>query len=334
MFRADRLCRLLVAAVLLSCPLVHGQESRVSLDEMLRTRDRLRLDRPTYRNYAFESYVNYPDHSLPYTDQPRSYYGSLGNFLLSGYELYSWREDRVPGRTYGSGIFKDFNPWVAAFDNMAMGRDGYGNWGYSLIVGDAQVARFTPLTISMANFNGVRFDLTFSPLERHGPGVAHRAASLLRGNDPYMVDRQYPFCRRQHFAAGLADSNGAGQSLPRSQWCKPARVPEHAAGQLAEGKAAARNGADKLGSGAIYRRLPRRWRGWAGRAGRPPDRQRRRTGRHAAGGHQTRQGHRHTGRQHFPLNRRISTAELHDLHRLLPEPTKVLPRSAGGPSLW
>ena len=160
MFRADRLCRLLVAAVLLSCPLVHGQESRVSLDEMLRTRDRLRLDRPTYRNYAFESYVNYPDHSLPYTDQPRSYYGSLGNFLLSGYELYSWREDRVPGRTYGSGIFKDFNPWVAAFDNMAMGRDGYGNWGYSLIVGDAQVARFTPLTISMANFNGVRFDLT------------------------------------------------------------------------------------------------------------------------------------------------------------------------------
>ena len=120
------------------------------------------MDRPFYRNFAFENYVNYPDHSSPYTDRPRSYYGSMGDFLITGYELYSWQEDRVPGQTFGSAIFKDFNPWIAAFDNMSMARDGYGTWGYSMIVGDAQVARFSPLTISMANFNGLRFDLATS----------------------------------------------------------------------------------------------------------------------------------------------------------------------------
>ena len=89
MSRTAQLFRAL-AAVLLWCSRAEGQESRVPFQETLPTRDRLRMDRPFYRNFAFENYVNYPDHSSPYTDRPRSYYGSMGDFLITGYELYSW----------------------------------------------------------------------------------------------------------------------------------------------------------------------------------------------------------------------------------------------------
>ena len=136
-----------------------AQDSGIGVAEVESRRAFLKQDRPAYTNYSYERYTNYPDHSPPYADHPRAYYGSMGNYLITGYELWGWQEQRTPGQEYGSSIFQDRQPWVTVFDSMAMAKDGYGSWGYSLFVGDALQARLSPLTMSMANFNGVRLDI-------------------------------------------------------------------------------------------------------------------------------------------------------------------------------
>ena len=84
---------------------------------------------PTYRNFAFTNFVNYPNHSAPYADQPGTFYSSLGSYLITGYEVYNWRETRMPGQQYGSDMFKDMNTFRPVFDQVMVGRDGYGKWG-------------------------------------------------------------------------------------------------------------------------------------------------------------------------------------------------------------
>ena len=152
----------LVAAVLWALA-VEGQKQ--PLEQTVAPRPFLRWERPAYRNFALNNYVNYPDHTIPYADAPRAYYGPMGNYLITGYPIYAWEETRVPGQQWGSAIFKDSGgglgsggPWIPVFDSMLIGREGYGNWGYSLIVGDAIMGRFTPLTLSKVNFSGVRLD--------------------------------------------------------------------------------------------------------------------------------------------------------------------------------
>ena len=58
----------------------------------------LRRERPAYANYALQNYVNYPNHTAPYLDTPRAFYGQ-GNYLVTGYPLYEWNEIRTPGRS-------------------------------------------------------------------------------------------------------------------------------------------------------------------------------------------------------------------------------------------
>ena len=141
-----------------------AQESRIGLAEVESRRSFLKQERPTYTNYSFKNFSNYPDHSPPYADHPTAFYGSMGNYLITGYDLWRWEEHRTAGQEYGSSIFQDRQPWVTVFDSMAMAKDGYGGWGYSLWVGDALQARLSPLTMSMVSFNGIRLDLGSSRL--------------------------------------------------------------------------------------------------------------------------------------------------------------------------
>ncbi len=140
------------------------------LAEVVTAQPFLRWEGQIYRNYALTHFANYPNHTTPYTDTPRSRYDFMGNFLMTGYDLYEWQELRTVGQKFGSSIFKDSNegPWHSTFDYLVIGRDGYGDWGYNLIVGDAVIARFTPLTLSKVNFNGARYDLSMPRLQFTG----------------------------------------------------------------------------------------------------------------------------------------------------------------------
>ena len=142
-----------------------AQEQRTSgAVETHSSRPYLRWDRPQYRNNAYQNFSNYPNHSFPYDDSRRTYFGPMGNYLTTGYDLYKWEEVRTPGQQYGSGIFKpnlmyDLQ-WEKVYHAVAVFRDGYRDWGFSFIVGDQLIARLSPLVLSMTDFNGLRFDLS------------------------------------------------------------------------------------------------------------------------------------------------------------------------------
>lgn len=146
--------------------LLAQEEDRISgAAEFYSTRPFLHSKRPAYQNYALTSFTNYPAHSWPYDEAPRTYYGFMGNRLTTGYDLYKWEETRTDGQDYGSAIFKPNEmydlQWEKVYNSVVVLKDGYGSWGYSFVVGDNLIARFTPLTLSMTDFNGFRFDLAF-----------------------------------------------------------------------------------------------------------------------------------------------------------------------------
>ena len=125
------------------------------------------LKRPvrSYTNYADQPYVNYPNHSFPYADIKQTFYGPMGNYVANGFDLYSWTETRRPEQIYGSAIFTDMGRMRGIMEHVVTVRDGYGGWGYTAIVGDGLMARFTPLTLSKSDFNGVRLDLATPALK-------------------------------------------------------------------------------------------------------------------------------------------------------------------------
>ncbi len=164
--------------LLLALALAGGEAAGVEipLNEVDQSRPYLRLQRTAYDNYAINHYENYLNHTFPYWDIPKAHVDPLGNHLMTGYDLYGWDEVRTGGLKYGSSIFKQSGgtslTWINVFDYVVAGKDGYGDWGYHLIVGDALQARFTPLTLSKVNFNGMRFDLATTYLKF--TGVASR----------------------------------------------------------------------------------------------------------------------------------------------------------------
>ena len=125
----------------------------------------LQREQPPYRNYAFRPFTQYPNHAYPYHDGARTYHSALGDFLLTGYDLYRWEENRRPGLEYGSAIFGDMNRLRGVFYHTLVGRDSYKDLGYSVVVGDGLIARFTPLTLSQVTFNGVRLDVSSPRLQ-------------------------------------------------------------------------------------------------------------------------------------------------------------------------
>ena len=151
---------------------VAAQEQRTDgARETTSARPYLRWDRPEYRSFALQPYSNYPNHSVPYEDAPRAVYGPMGNYLTTGYDLYSWSETRQPGQEYGSAIFKPGPKgtiWNKVYDATVVGRDGYGDWAYSMIVADGIISRFSPLTLSQSNMNGFRLDVTTPHLQFTG----------------------------------------------------------------------------------------------------------------------------------------------------------------------
>ncbi len=120
----------------------------------------LRSERPLYRNFTFDLYDNYPNHPFPFDDTPRALYGPLGDFLANGYDLYSWKETRVPGQKHGSSISKPNEmldlAWQKGYDGLVMGRDRFGQSSYSPTARDNLIAHLSPLTLSKTAFKGVR----------------------------------------------------------------------------------------------------------------------------------------------------------------------------------
>ena len=154
-----------VLLMFLQVATIAADEPRLGTPQVDTGRFFLRQDHPRYRNFVARPFTNYPNHTAPYEDTPRAHYDGLGNQLITGYDVYEWLEHRRPGMEYGSSIFKDLSVFRSLFRWVLVARDGHQDWGYSGVVGDGMIARFTPLTLSKVDFNGLRLDLSLPHLQ-------------------------------------------------------------------------------------------------------------------------------------------------------------------------
>lgn len=114
---------------------------------------------PAYHNLAFEDY-EIPETSLIPQFARRNYYGPLGNHLIDGYSVYSWRELRAPvGTEVGTRSSMGKAGRYNLFQRNIVAHESYGGWAARLIIGDEIRTAFTPLTFSQAGVNGLRLDV-------------------------------------------------------------------------------------------------------------------------------------------------------------------------------
>lgn len=126
----------------------------------LEARDFLFRPGPTYRDYSFSDYV-IPDSSR-YSRV--NHYGPLGNFLIKGYDVYDWREVRTNTFTDEEGSSRRLplpaenrSRWDR-FERNIVAKESHKGWAAGLILGNEIRTLFTPLTLRLAGFDGVRLD--------------------------------------------------------------------------------------------------------------------------------------------------------------------------------
>jgi len=114
---------------------------------------------PGYANYAFDDY-EIPETALIPAFARRNYYGPLGNHLIDGYSVYSWRELRAEtGTEVGTRSSMGKAGRYNLFQRNIVAHETYGGWAARLIIGDEIRTTFTPLTFSQAGVNGLRLDV-------------------------------------------------------------------------------------------------------------------------------------------------------------------------------
>ncbi len=146
----------IVAMLALLATVVSAQQEReqISLSKA-RFGDRFlgRYD-ASYLNYGWIDYENYRE-AIPIFKR----YDALGNYLTEGYEVFRMEEFRKSsGSQEGSVLLKGrfYQNWMR---HLIIVSDGYKGWSTRVTVGDAVRTQFTPLTLDLARFNGVRWEM-------------------------------------------------------------------------------------------------------------------------------------------------------------------------------
>ena len=176
---------------------------------------------PRYSSYGWDDYQNYRLNTTPYLRN----YDSFGNFIADGYEIFQFQEYRTRAPLIGSEGNKGqfYQNWL---HHLIVADDSYGSWSTRVIVGDFIHTTFTPLTLDMVNFNGIRFDaasvgnheLTLivsrisDPLKQKltGPGENFNVALGKRGDIENVNDGVYMM--GGHWESGVGDNLVFGAS--------------------------------------------------------------------------------------------------------------------------
>jgi len=156
---AKSIVRYLLASLLLFPGAVGAQESEGEIKEALvltkgRFRDPYisRYSAP-YLNYGWIDYEHYRE-GIPIFKR----YDAFGSYLTEGYEVFRMEEFRAanegqPGSVLLKGRF--YQNWLR---HLIIADDAFGGWSTRVMVGDAIRTSFTPLTLDLARYNGVRWD--------------------------------------------------------------------------------------------------------------------------------------------------------------------------------
>lgn len=125
----------------------------VSSQAQFLSRDFRRL----WANEVFENYgvMGYRDYDL---ERENRQFDFFGDFLIDGVDVFELNQVRrdAPGR---KGDYEARNGrYDRFFQKLIIANEGYGGWSTRLIIGDAIRTYFTPMTLNLSQFNGVRWD--------------------------------------------------------------------------------------------------------------------------------------------------------------------------------
>jgi hypothetical protein len=103
----------------------------------------------SYSNYADKHYRRYLDSNL----EGDYFYDSYGNMVTRGWRIYDWRQTQ-PSSFETSSLTK-FGRYVSWFDRVVVSSDVFGDYSYSITIGDELNTTLTPMTFRKAGYNGV-----------------------------------------------------------------------------------------------------------------------------------------------------------------------------------
>ena len=107
-------------------------DQTAALSRTLMSRPYLRCERPPCQNYAINHFAKYPEHSWVSrtigsqqgvsfgVERPRALWSPLGDYIMTGYDLFYWRERRQPEQRFGSELFKDWGAWSQIFNHAVV----------------------------------------------------------------------------------------------------------------------------------------------------------------------------------------------------------------------
>jgi len=151
--------------------------------------------RSLWKNEVFENYgkIGYRDYVL---EMENRRFDFLGDPLIDGVDVVNISEVRrdAPGRK-GSYQFRS-NLYNQFFQQLIIANEGYGRWSTRLIIGDAIRTFFTPMTLNLSRFNGIRWDGYSSKSQFSVIGAQVSEPPELSGNVEYVE-------RRLSFATGF-----------------------------------------------------------------------------------------------------------------------------------
>lgn len=113
--------------------------------------------RQLWRNEVFENYGpgGYRDYDF---DEENRRFDLFGDLIIDGVDVVNINETRrdAPGRL---GSYESRNSrYDRFFDKLVIANEGFGPWSSRLVVGDHISTFFTPMTLNMPRFNGIRWD--------------------------------------------------------------------------------------------------------------------------------------------------------------------------------
>ncbi len=113
--------------------------------------------RELWQNEVFENYgaSGYRDYDF---DEENRRFDFFGDLIVDGVDVVQINEIRrnSPGKI---GSFETRNArYDRFFDKLIIANEGFGPWSTRLIIGDHITSRFTPMTLNLPQFNGIRWD--------------------------------------------------------------------------------------------------------------------------------------------------------------------------------
>ena len=113
--------------------------------------------RELWQNEVFENYgaSGYRDYDF---DEENRRFDFFGDLIVDGVDVVQINEIRrnTPGKL---GSFESRNArYDRFFDKLIIANEGFGPWSTRLIIGDHITSRFTPMTLNLPQFNGIRWD--------------------------------------------------------------------------------------------------------------------------------------------------------------------------------